>query len=105
MTIIDINKDLCPYKFDIQLDGTTYTMEVRYSAEYDFFTIDLSIGETVILTGEKILYGRELFSAFPHLQCPRGILPIDIADMQTRAGYDELGATVFLYLVGDLGAV
>ena len=59
--IIDINKALCPYQFDIQLDGTTYTMEIRYNNEFDYFTVDLSVGEETIINGEKILYGKELF--------------------------------------------
>lgn len=103
--IIDINKALCPYQFDIQLDGTTYTMEVRYNNEFDYFTVDLSIGETIIINGEKILYGKELFSSHKHLNVPSDIVVFDASDEQARAGYDQLGETVFLYMMGEYNAI
>lgn len=103
--IIDINKDLCPYQFDIQLDGTTYTMEIRYNNEFDYFTVDLLIGEETIINGEKILYGRELFQSHKHLNVPSDIIVFDASDEQTRAGYDQLGETVFLYMMGEYNAI
>lgn len=103
--IIDINKDLFPYQFDIQLDGTTYTMEIRYNNEFDYFTVDLSIGETIIINGEKILYGRELFQSHKHLNVPSDIVVFDASDEQIMAGYDQLGETVFLYLMGEYNAI
>lgn len=105
MNIIDINKNLCPYQLDMQLSNVTYTFRIRYNSEFDYFTTDLLIGETEILNGEKILYGRELFLSHNHLNIPRGIIPLDVADEQIRAGYNELGDTVFLYLVGDSDAL
>ncbi len=103
--IIDINKDLCPYQFDIQLGGTTYTMEIRYNNEFDYFTVDLSIGETIIINGEKILYGRELFQSHKHLNVPSDIVVFDASDEQIRAGYEQLGETVFLYMMGEYNVV
>ncbi len=103
--IIDINKDLCPYQFDIQLGGTTYTTEIRYNNEFDYFTVDLSIGETIIINGEKILYGRELFQSHKHLNVPSDIVVFDASDEQIRAGYEQLGETVFLYMMGEYNVV
>ena len=103
--IIDINKDLCPYQFDIQLEGTTYTMEIRYNNEFDYFTVDLLVGEETIINGEKILYGRELFQSHKHLNVPSDIVVFDASDEQTRAGYDQLGETVFLYIMGEYNAI
>ena len=103
--IIDINKDLCPYQFDVQLDGTTYTMEIRYNNEFDYFTVDLSVGEETIINGEKILYGRELFQSHKHLNVPSDIVVFDASDEQIRAGYDQLGETVFFYLMGEYNAI
>ena len=103
--IIDINKDLCPYQFGIQLDGTTYTMEIRYNNEFDYFTVDLLIGEETIINGEKILYGRELFQSHKHLNVPNDIVVFDASDEQIRAGYGKLGETVFLYLMGEYNAI
>ncbi|MCZ2396117.1 MAG: hypothetical protein LC100_06185 [Chitinophagales bacterium] len=103
--IIDINKDLCPYQFDIQLDGTTYTMEIRYNNEFDYFTVDLLVGEETIINGEKILYGKELFQSHKHLNVPRDIVVFDASDEQTRAGYEQLGETVFLYMMGEYNAI
>lgn len=105
MNIIDINKKLCPYQFDIQLDNATYTFRIRYNSEFDYFTTDLLVGDIEILNGEKIIYGRELFLSHRHLTVPRGVIALDVSDEQTRAGYNELGDTVFLYLAGDSDAL
>lgn len=102
MDILQIDKALIPYSFDIQLDGTTYDLTIRYNAEYDFFTMDIAKDEMEILNGEKIVYGRPLFEAHRHLDLPTVlILPVDMSEEQTRAGYEQLSDTVFLYMLGS----
>jgi len=102
MRIIPIEKKLIPYTFDIELGGTLYTFLVRYNQEFDYYTLDLSIGNEIIVEGEKIVLGRILFESFRHLNVPYGILPFDVADIAERVGEAELMESVFLYFVGDL---
>lgn len=100
MMIIDINKNLIPYAFDIELDKV-YTLTIQYNKEYDFFTVDLSLDDKMVVEGDKIVYGRALFSHLRHLDIPSiPIVPLEIADSETRVTWDNLGEKVFLYL-GD----
>lgn len=103
---IDIDKALIPYSFDMQLENKTYTFTVRYNSEADFFTLDVSREQEDMLLGEKIVYGKPLFQDHRHLDLPDMIiLPVDLADEQLRAGYEELSETVFLYMIeGDASA-
>lgn len=94
--IIEINKNIIPYTFEID----DYVFTVRYNSEHDYFTIDVARGETLI-DGEKILYGKRLFSDHQYLNIPFNILPVDISDQATRAGFNQLGETVFLWVVDD----
>ncbi|ABR46660.1 conserved hypothetical protein [Alkaliphilus metalliredigens QYMF] len=99
---ISIEKNLIPYQFDIQLGGITFTSEINYNGEYDYFTIDLYKGEEVVLLGEKIVYGKPLFTTFLHLPIPPVlIVPLDLADEETRVTYENLNVKVFLYIIGD----
>lgn len=100
--IIDIDNNLIPYRFDMQLQDMTFTFEVHYNSEYDFFTIDLYRGETYITT-EKIVYGQSLFQNALHLDVPPIlIVPYDLTEQEPRVTYENLGVSVFLYLlVGD----
>ena len=97
MWYIDIEKQAIPYQFEMRLDGVTWTFEIRYSSEFDFFTADLYRGEESIVVGEKIIYGQPLFA--DELSGVR-IMPLDLSGNTDRVGWNELGETVFLYLEG-----
>ena len=97
MWYIEIDKEAIPYRFNMRLNGVTWTFEVRYNSEYDFFTIDLYRGEESIQVGEKIIYGQPLFA--DELSGVR-IMPLDLSGNADRVGWNELGETVFLYLEG-----
>ncbi len=49
MEYIEIEKDLIPYRFDIAIDGKTYTFEVSYNAENDYFTVDLYRNDQLVV--------------------------------------------------------
>jgi hypothetical protein len=96
---ISIDKTLIPYQFDIQLAGRSFTFDVRYNAQSDFFTIDLRRGGQLIVAADKIMYGRVLFVNQQHLDVPAvPIIPYDLAMNEKRVGWDNLGVTVFLWL-------
>ena len=98
--IMGISKGETPYKFEIEILRKTYGFEINYNSSNDFFTLDLSKNGIVQIAGERVLYGKELFSDYPHIDAPRGIVPKDLAGNETRVKYDNLGETVFLF-VGD----
>lgn len=100
MQYIEIDKNNIPYEFDITLGGKTYTFLINYNSEYDFFTVDLLSNGILVVAGEKIVYGRVLFSSCFHLDVPQvAILPYDIAEKETMVNWDNLNETVFLWLV------
>jgi hypothetical protein len=97
---IEIEKELIPYQFNIQLEGVTFTLGVNYNSEFDYFTLDLYQNGEVILYGEKVVYGKPLFTNFLHLNIPGElIVPLDLTEQETRVTYENLGEKVFLYVL------
>jgi hypothetical protein len=97
MWIVPVDKEAIPYRFDMSLNGVTWTFEMRYNSEHNFFTVDLYRGEESIAVGEKIVYGSPLFAdEIPGIQ----IIPLDLSGNANSVGWNELGETVFLYLEG-----
>ena len=102
MGFIEILKDLIPYRFTMSLEGETWGFEIRYNAEHDYFTIDLLKDDEVLVAGEKIVYGNPLFAGYADRKPAVTIVPFDLSDEASRAGWNEVGETVFLYLMdGD----
>lgn len=103
MRYIEIDKETIPYKFDMALAGDTYTFYVNYNTQGDFFTIDLYKNDKVIVLGEKIVYGRQLFSSYQYKNIPKvPIIPLDLAGNTERITFDNMNKDVFLFLIeGD----
>lgn len=115
LNYIDIDLSSIPYEFDIQLEGTTFTLGFNYNSYGDFFTVDLSRGGTILASNEKIVYGKPLFDPktinengtvsiiprTPSFPCVV-IIPLDTSNNQTAVNWSNLNSTVFLYvLTGD----
>lgn len=102
MNIIEIDKDLIPYSFDMTLEDETFTFGVNYNYLKDFFTIDLLKNDEVVVLGEKLIYGKPLFLTTEHRDVPKiDILPFDLSEQEDRITFENLGEEVFLYIVGD----
>jgi len=96
---INIDKSLIPYRFDIALDGITYTLHISYNAMRDFFVVDLYHGNETIVLGERIMYGVPLFLNSQHLNAPHvPIIPYDLALNENRVTWNNFNNTVFLWL-------
>lgn len=98
MNYIEIDKESIPYSFEMQLENVSWEFEIRYNADYDFFTIDLLRAEELIVSGEKLIYGKPLFE---NVQTKPSIpiIPFDESGNAKRVGWDELENNVFLYLM------
>ena len=96
--IIEIEKEMLPYSFDIVLAGEEFTMEIMYNNAAELFTITLSKDEKVLVYNEPIIYGHELFSdiykadLFPAIS----IVPLDEAGNEKEVTYNNFCKTVFL---------
>ena len=72
MKIIEINKSLIPYDFNISLGGELFNFRVDYNHTGGFFTVELTKGGETLCAGEPIIYGKTLFadvrsSKFPNV--------------------------------------
>lgn len=102
--IIEVEKELMPYNFNIVLAGDEFNMEFMYNKAADLFTCTLSKDGEVLVYNEPIIYGVEMFAdiyksgIFPML----AIVPLDEAGNETTVTYANFGKTVFL-TIDDMG--
>ena len=100
--IIEVQKELMPYSFDIALAGEEYNLGFMYNKTADIFTCTLS-KDNEILAIEPIVYGVELFAdvyisgKFPML----AIVPYDEAGIENKVTYENFNKTVFLTINDD----
>ena len=98
---LPIIKRAIPYSVEIQIEGVTFEFTFNYNAYGDFFTVDLARGGEQLVNGEKVVYGRPLFMTYFTERFPlKMILPMDGSLEETRAGWEELQETVYLYMPG-----
>ncbi len=94
---IPVNKEQIPYRFEIRLGAELFTFEVRYNADFDFFTIDLEKDREVLVYGEKVVYGVPLFHDIEDFRYPVTLItPSDLSGQEEQVAFDNLGDTVFL---------
>jgi len=104
MGIIEIDKNLIPYTFDIELSGRLYTIEINYNYIFDFFTIDLYLDNKPLVKSEKLILNEVLFKDIYedkegnlNEKFPTEILiPLGNNDIK-RITYDNFGKDVQLY--------
>ena len=96
--IIEVDKTRLPYNINIVLAGEEYDMEFMYNKAADLFTCTLRKGNEVLVYGEPIIYGVEMFAdvyksgLFPML----AIVPLDESGQENTVTYENFGKTVFL---------
>ncbi|MEG2175267.1 MAG: hypothetical protein RRY97_00220 [Oscillibacter sp.] len=101
---IDIDADRVPCSFLIKLTDKTYRLTFAYNEAADFFTVNLEIsasgGNTPLVFGEVLRYGKPLFEAFNDERYPLPIIcPLCLTgDDITEITHDNFGTKVRLYL-------
>lgn len=99
---INIEKELIPYSFEIELGVELFQIGVEYNSVGDFFSVDLSKDEEVLVSNEKVVYGEPLFSEIYDARYPAPlIVPIDESGNEIRVSWDNLNETVFLVVMND----
>lgn len=97
-SVLEIKKDLLPYKCNILLADELFTLLFRYNAMGGLFTVDLYRDGELICAGEPIIYGIPLWQdvydarTFPALH----IVPRDPSGESNAVTFDNLGETVLL---------
>lgn len=102
MYVIEINKDIIPYSFNIPLANELYEMRIDYNNTADLFTVSLSKNGVVLCSGEPIVFGVPLFNSlqtrgdFPSVT----ITPVDESGEANAVTFDNLSNTVLLKVSG-----
>lgn len=100
MDFIAIDKDKIPFRADVPIAGTTYGLEFHYNSAGDFFTVDLYHAGELLAAGERLVYGWPLFATYAAEGFPQAALvPLDISGQEDDVTWDNLGESVFLYVI------
>lgn len=96
--IIEVDKTLLPYSFDIALAGEEYNLEFMYNETADLFTVTLSKEDEILVFNEPIIYGVPLFADVykSDLYPMCDIVPLDESGTENAVTYENFGKTVFL---------
>lgn len=100
---LPLDKEMTPYSYNIAVGEAMYQFEFHYNSAGDYFTAHLSRDGQVLCYGEKIVYGAPLFAGlagaggFP----PVRLVPLDESGEASRAGWNEMGTSVFLSVEDD----
>lgn len=102
--IIEVEKDLMPYNFDILLEQEEFNLYIMYNSVSDSFTVTLSKDGVVLVDNEPVIYGVPLFQDvygenFPCVD----IVPLDESGETNVVNWETFGKTVFLTIdnMGD----
>lgn len=96
---IEIDKQSIPYRFELELGGELFELEVNYNETFDFFTVDLYKDNQALVVGEKLMLNRPLFRNRVHIALPKvNIIPKDRGNVAKRITFDNTNETVFLYV-------
>ena len=101
---IDVDSDRVPCSLLVKLTDRTYRMTFAYNEAADFFTVSLEIsnsgGNTPLVYGEVLRYGKPLFEAFNDERYPLPVIcPLCLTgDEIDTITYDNFGTKVRLYL-------
>lgn len=83
--------------FDVNLGGVDYQMEVDKNIA-GFLTVSLwDVDGNALVNGEKLVYGRRLFSSLNSDDYPdEDLVPLDPSGTENECNTDNFGVSVFL---------
>ena len=89
--------------FDVQLDGETFTFEVRWNGRAAMWFLTLSDSDGLIFARRRLAIGVPLFHRYASLRLPKGeAYVIDTTGADEEAGVDDLGDRVkVIYLAAS----
>lgn len=99
---LDIEKTSIPYRQNVRIENETFGFTINYNEEGNFFTIDLYRGNELLVTGEKLVYGKSLFSTYADTRFPKAaIIPGDLTQQSEEVTWETLGESVFLFIITE----
>lgn len=101
MKYIDIEKEMIPYKFQMSINKKTYSFEINYNNEFDFFTLDIYLKDSPVFVGEKLNYNKVIPLAEKYSNDADTFIKVtDLSNRENKVTWENLNETVFLYLMG-----
>lgn len=105
MGTIDIDINLVPYSFEVELSNKIYTFVINYNFANDYFTVDLLFNNIPLVQGEKLVLNeilfRDIYEDKEHNvneEFPSELLmPVSSNNDVKRISIDNLGTDVQLY--------
>ena len=104
MPLIIPFRNLPAFKETVVLDGETFIFSFQYNTRGDYWTMDISDKNQVLLmAGLKVVLGYELIQRYGTREQPAGeIYPIDVTETIERIGRNDLPAPVEMtYITED----
>lgn len=98
---IEIDKNDLPEIFEIELAGQNVYLKFDFNNVGQFYTVDLFDNSMEpIVIGEKLSYGRRLWNGINNPNIPNiDVMPFDESMKEKTITPENLGVTVFLYLM------
>lgn len=95
---IPLRNDIPSYEFKVDLDGTTYTIKIRYNTRTGIWVMDLyTDNDVAIIVGIPLLVGTIFFDRFTDDRLPEGdMFILNIEDEDAEATRDNLNENVLL---------
>lgn len=99
--------DTPPYEYQVELDGTVYTLGFRYQERTQRWLYHVSTAEGVaIVQGQAVLNAYPLLQRFKDVSMPAGeIRAVATSEPAREADLDELGTRVLLVYLAATAAV
>nr|DAK55300.1 MAG TPA: hypothetical protein [Caudoviricetes sp.] len=93
--VIEINKELVPYQFNILLADEWFELYIGYNKTADLFTVTL-YKDDVLIASEPLILGEPLFHDIYQPGRFPAVTLVPYGPAETAVTFDNLGETVFL---------
>lgn len=96
--VIPIVADVPDFDLQVELDGTTYTLEFQWNERDEGWYLTTKTAEDdIIVAGRRVVLDMPLLSRFADDRLPDGVLvAIDTSGTGAEPGYEDLGRRVLL---------
>ena len=96
---IPLRNDIPSYQFRVDLDGTTYTLSIRYNTRMDRWIMDFNDeNNSPLITGIILILGTSLLDRFAKAELPDGhLFLINIENENTEGNRDNFSNNVQLF--------
>lgn len=97
MLYLPVRKNLIPISMLVAIEGDQYEIKFNYNTMFDFFTVDLLRDQMAIITGEKVLINKPLFTSRDTPFKNTIFIPLDLSGEIDRITYENFNESVFIY--------